>query len=102
MLAIMNKDDISHLASLARIRLSEDELAALPAELDSIVSYVSVVSEIAADDTDIEPQVGARYNVLRPDEVTNEPDEYTEAILNELPQREGRFMKVKKILSVDE
>lgn len=102
MLAGMNKEDVEHLASLARIRLSEVEKAALPAELDSIVSYVSAVSDIAATDTDAELQVGARYNVFREDIVTNEPNQYTDDILAEMPASEGRYMKVKKILSTDD
>lgn len=102
MLATMKQDDVQHLASLARIRLSEEELAALPAELDSIVSYVSAVQEIAAEEADMTPQVGAVHNVFRKDEVTNEPDQFTEAILREMPATDGRYMQVKKILTTDE
>ena len=98
----MKRADIEHLASLARIKLTENEMGRLPKELSSIVEYVSVVSDIAGDEADAAPQVGARYNVFRKDEVTNEPDEYTEAVLAEMPQTEGRYMKVKKILQVDE
>lgn len=102
MLPHMTRDEIAHLASLARIRLSEEELANLEGELSSIVEYVSVVSDIAGDDADAAPQVGAVYNVFRQDEVTNEPDQYTEDILAEMPATEGRYMKVKKILDVGE
>lgn len=102
MLPHMKREDIAHLASLARIRLSGAELDNLEGELSAIVEYVGVVSDIAADDADAAPQVGARYNVFRKDEVTNEPDQYTDDILAEMPQKEGRFMKVKKILDAGE
>jgi Asp-tRNA(Asn)/Glu-tRNA(Gln) amidotransferase C subunit len=46
--------------------------------------------------------VGARFNVFRADEVTNQPDQYTEALLAEMPQTSGRLMKVKKILTIEE
>ena len=98
----MKRADVEHLARLARIRLTESEMEELPAQLSSIVSYVGVVSDIAADDIDAKPQVGAVYNVFRQDEVTNEPDQYTKDILAEMPHTEGRYMKVKKILSTDE
>lgn len=98
----MKREEIAHLASLARIQLSEDEMERLPQELSSIVEYVSVVSDIAGDDADAAPQVGARYNVFRQDEVKNEPDQYTKDILAEMPETEGRFMKVKKILDTGE
>lgn len=101
MLGHMKKEDIEHLASLARIRLTEDEKGNLEKDLSSIVDYVSVISDLVADDVAEQPQVGVRHNVFRADEVTNEPNQYTEAILAEMPATEGRFLKVKKILQTD-
>jgi aspartyl-tRNA(Asn)/glutamyl-tRNA(Gln) amidotransferase subunit C len=94
----MLKEDVAHLARLARIELSETELEKLPEELSSIVSYVGVITDIAGDEVDSAPQLGARHNVFRADEVTNEADQYTADLLAEMPATEGRFMKVKKIL----
>jgi aspartyl-tRNA(Asn)/glutamyl-tRNA(Gln) amidotransferase subunit C len=94
----MKREDVAHLATLARIELSETELTKLEGELSSIVSYVSAITDIAGEAADTAPQLGARFNVLRPDVVTNEADEHTEVLLAELPSREGRYMKVKKIL----
>ncbi len=94
----MKREDVAHLAKLARIELSETELEKLPEELSSIVSYVGAVTDIAGDDADTAPQLGARHNVFRLDEVTNEADEYTADLLAEMPSTDGRYMKVKKIL----
>jgi aspartyl-tRNA(Asn)/glutamyl-tRNA(Gln) amidotransferase subunit C len=101
MLGHMKREDIEHLARLARIRLTEKEVEDLPGELSSIMAYVSVVSDIAADGA-VEPQVGARFNIFRKDEVTNQPDEFTKDIMAEMPSAEGRFLLVKKILQTDE
>lgn len=101
----MERADIVHLARLARLRLSEAEIDGFAKELPAIVAYVSAVTRIATDDAAAsvtEPTVGPLYNVFRPDIVTNEPDQYTEALLGELPRRSGRFMQVPKILSTDE
>ena len=94
----MNKEAVEHLANLARIRLSEKELERLPQELESIMSYVSTVTTIAGDEGTTEPLPGSRYNIFRSDEVTNQPDQYTEVLLAEMPDRKGRFLQVKKIL----
>jgi aspartyl-tRNA(Asn)/glutamyl-tRNA(Gln) amidotransferase subunit C len=94
----MKQEDIAHLGKLARIELSEAELQKLEGELSSIVSYVSVISDIASDDVDMTPQLGARHNIFRADEVTNEPNEYTADLLAQMPRSEGRYMKVKKII----
>lgn len=93
----MEKKDIEHLAKLARIELAEHEINSLAGDITDILGYVSAVSEITGD-TGTEKRVGATYNVFREDERTNESDEYTEAMLNEAPEREGRYVKVKKIL----
>lgn len=99
---MMKREDIEHLASLARIRLTEDELGKLETELSSIVEYVGVVSDIAANDADSAPQVGVRHNVFRDDETTNQPEQFTKDILAEMPKTDGRFLSVKKILQTDE
>lgn len=95
----MNREDILHLGELSRIALTDEEVANLETELSAIVDYVGVVNSIAADD--VAPQVGVRYNVLRDDVVTNEPDQYTADISAEFPNQQGRHLKVKKILSND-
>jgi aspartyl/glutamyl-tRNA(Asn/Gln) amidotransferase C subunit len=94
----MKADDTKHLATLARIELTENEVIAYTAEIAQIVEYVSVVSELAADTADAVPQVGVRYNVLRSDVITNEPEQYTASALREMPQTSGRHMLVKKIM----
>ena len=98
----MNREDIAHLATLARIELSEAELLKLEGELSSIVSYVGAITDITGDETDTAPQLGARFNVFREDEVTNIPGEHTEVLLAEMPHTEGKFMKVKKIIGATE
>jgi aspartyl-tRNA(Asn)/glutamyl-tRNA(Gln) amidotransferase subunit C len=94
----MNREDISHLATLSRIALTEEELSKLEGELSSIVSYVAVISDIAADIAGSTPEVGPLHNVFRPDVVTNTVGEHTKTLLAEMPQTEGAFLKVKKIL----
>jgi len=98
----MNREEILHLASLSRIRLTDDEIKKLETELPKIIDYVSIVSDIAGEDADIAPQVGARYNVLRKDEITNEPGQFTEDLLAEMPDTKDNFLKVKKILQTED
>jgi aspartyl-tRNA(Asn)/glutamyl-tRNA(Gln) amidotransferase subunit C len=96
----MKQEDVKHLAALARIELSPDEVESFTTEMSAILEYVSAIQDMAGDAASA-PQVGARYNVFRPDVITNEPDEYTKDLLAEMPKTEGRFMLVKKILNPD-
>lgn len=95
----MTIDDIRKLGTLARIALSPDEEKTLNQEIDAILEYVSVVKTIAGENTQAH-NVGARYNVLRTDEVTNMNGEYREQILAAMPKTDGDYLVVKKILNV--
>jgi len=98
----MTKEDILHLGRLSRIALSEAEVDAFTASIDSILEYVSVVQTMAGEHAETGPQVGVRYNVLRPDAITNEPGTAAPELLEAMPKREGRFLVVKKILNPSE
>ena len=93
----MQKKDIEHLATLSRIELTEKEKERLAGDITHILEYVSAVDEIVAE-TGIEKRVGALSNVMREDTDPHEPGMYTEELLNAAPERDGRYVKVKKIL----
>lgn len=97
----MKKEDIRQLASLSRIAVTDAEVDLFQAEIGSILDYVGQIKAMTSS-ADNNKKPGAVYNKMRADEVTHEPGTYTEAILRELPSREGKFMKVKKILATDE
>jgi aspartyl-tRNA(Asn)/glutamyl-tRNA(Gln) amidotransferase subunit C len=96
----MEKKDILHLARLSRIAISDEEAEAFTKEIDSVLSYVSVVDSITADSS-LTKKVGARFNMFREDVVTNEPESHTKALLAEAPKTKGRHLAVKKILQAD-
>jgi len=96
----MTKEEILHLGTLSRIRLSEAEVEKFKGEIDSILEYVSQVNELV-DDGHLEKKVGLVHNVFREDEVTNEPGSYSAALTAAFPEREGDYLKVKKILNLD-
>lgn len=99
---IMNKEDVKHLSHLARIELTEAETDGFAGEISAIIAYVEDVKDIISDkEEDLAPKVGVRFNVFREDEVTNEPDMYTNAILAEMPKTQDRYLVVKKILKTD-
>ena len=93
---MIEKDEVRNLAALARIELSEEEVSKLQEEFGAILDYVSELNEVAA--TEEEPQATGVYNVMRPDTNPHESGVFTEQLLEEMPQREGQYLKVKKIL----
>ncbi len=97
----MDKAQIQHLGTLARIKLTDNEVEKLATEISSVLDYVGAIDEVVKSG-ELKKEVGPVYNIFRTDEITNTPGEYTEALLKEAPDKEGRFVKVKKILNTDE
>jgi aspartyl-tRNA(Asn)/glutamyl-tRNA(Gln) amidotransferase subunit C len=64
----LSADEVRHVAMLARLAVTEEEVAALAPELNAILGYAEQVGEVAA--ADVEPTVHPYplENVLRPDE----------------------------------
>lgn len=94
----MKKEDVEHLAKLARIELRENEADTLAEDITSILGYVSEIEEITGN-TEGEKKVGVLYNVMREDVAPHDPDLYTDDLLNCAPERDGRYIKVKKIIA---
>ncbi|MBF0517627.1 MAG: Asp-tRNA(Asn)/Glu-tRNA(Gln) amidotransferase subunit GatC [Nitrospirae bacterium] len=96
MAANITQQDVTHIAALARMRLSADETAALGRQLSDILSYIEKLNEL--DTTDIEPtsHILPLQNVYRQDEI-EPPLPRQEALLN-APDKTERFYKVAKII----
>ncbi len=92
---MITKEDIKNLADLARIEIGDAEAEGLTTQIDSILGYVGQIKDSTLDLDRVIPKL---RNVMREDEITNEPDQYTEKLLKNAPARDGRLLQVKKIL----
>ena len=95
---MINVQDIENLASLARLKIDEEEKSQLVKEIDSILAYVDQIKKVSIVDAGAESRVGSVKNVVRQDEPMVLSAENRERILVEIPDREGDFVAVKKIL----
>lgn len=93
----MEIKDIEKLAKLARIELAEEEKTLYLKDIGAILGYVDQIKAVVARAGD-ERKAGELRNILRIDEVKNEAGLNTEDIVAEFPQKEGNYLKVKKIL----
>jgi aspartyl-tRNA(Asn)/glutamyl-tRNA(Gln) amidotransferase subunit C len=91
------KFDISHVALLANLTLSDEEKTKLEKQLEETVEYVKRLEEV--DTANVEPtsQVTGLENVTREDEVRASLSQ-AEALQNAKSTHKG-FFKVKGILS---
>lgn len=94
---MISKEDIKKLSDLARIDIPENEAEKLGSEIESILEYVSQVKEVAGEYSG-EVEVGALRNVWREDENPMPSGTYSKELIAEFPDKEGDYLKVKKIL----
>ena len=95
---MISKQEIEHIAKLARLDLTEEELKNYGSQLSDILNYIDQLKEV--DVTDVEPtaQITGLENILRNDEVNDWDKQEREASLEEAPELEDRQVKVKRIL----
>ncbi|WOC13468.1 Asp-tRNA(Asn)/Glu-tRNA(Gln) amidotransferase subunit GatC [Gordonia sp. MP11Mi] len=65
----ISRDEVAHLARLSRLALTDAELDQYADQLDSILTHVAQVAEVAAGDVPPTAHPADLQNVLRPDVV---------------------------------
>jgi aspartyl-tRNA(Asn)/glutamyl-tRNA(Gln) amidotransferase subunit C len=65
---VIDRDQVLHVAKLARLRLSDDEIGTMAGELSTILDHIEKIGELELDDVEPTSHVVALENVLRTDE----------------------------------
>jgi len=92
----IDKDTVTGIAKLARIRLEEAQADALVGELNNILSWVEQLSELDTEGVVPMTSVVERKLPLREDKVTD--GGYPEKILANAPQEAEPFFTVPKVV----
>lgn len=96
-MAKLSRDDVLHLASLARISLSDDEVEEFGEELSAILQYVEQLSSVDVSGLKPTNQVTGLTNVMRDDTVKDYG--YDPAtLLKNVPQVQSGHIKVKRMI----
>jgi len=90
---------VAHLADLARMKISPEEVERFQKELGSILDYVGALQKVDTTGLSREGSVGILRNVWREDISGTDGDR--EAILDEAPKREGDYVAVKKVIEYE-
>ena len=98
-MSALSRDDVAHLAGLARIDATEDELDRLAGQLAQILDAVDRVSEVAAADVPPMSHPLPLTNVTRPDEPR--PGLTADEALAGAPASELQRFRVPRILEED-
>jgi aspartyl-tRNA(Asn)/glutamyl-tRNA(Gln) amidotransferase subunit C len=94
----ISKQDVEHVARLARLALTDDEKNRYTAQLGSILGYIEKLNSV---DTEGVPPTAHPWpvaNVWREDHTERLQGLEREELLKNAPEREGPFFKVKKVI----
>ncbi len=92
----LTREEVQHVAHLARLEFSEEELERFTRELSQILDYMAKLSEL--DTTGVEPTYHALRleNRFREDQVR--PSFPPEEILENAPEKEGTSFVVPRVI----
>jgi aspartyl-tRNA(Asn)/glutamyl-tRNA(Gln) amidotransferase subunit C len=92
----LTEEQVRHVAKLARLKCSDEEIKGFTGQLGAILEYVAQLEKV--DTENVEPLAHCLpvHNVFRQDEV--KPSLSNDAALANAPQRDGEFFAVPKVL----
>ena len=94
----ISKEQVKHIAKLARIELTAKEEEKFSKELSSILVFIEKLNQVNTDKVEPILQIAGLENVVREDEPGQGDKKMVEKLLKEVPVRENNYIKVPKIL----
>jgi len=102
---MITREQVEHIAKLARIELTEEEKEKFTKELSSILDYFEKLNQVDTKKIESISQITGLSNIIRGDEIRSaESHAYRQAggirdkILKQVPNKKGDYYKVPKIL----
>ena len=98
---MINQEQVNHIAKLARIKLTKQEVKKFQKELSAILDYIKTLNEV--DVSKIEPTFHASEDfidektLIRPDKSESQPEEVVDELIKSAPDKKARHIKVKAI-----
>lgn len=92
----ITKKEVEHVAKLARLKFSDEELDKFSMQLDEILEYVNKLNELDTENVEPTAHIVPIHNVLREDEI--KPSMDRDKILMNAPDKENGCFKVPKVI----
>ncbi len=95
----LKKEQVKHIAELARLDVAEEELEKYSEQLTGILEFIEKLQEVNTDDVEPTAQVTGMENIFREDEVKEWDEKEVADSLEQAPDLEDGQIKVKRILA---
>ena len=95
---MLSEKDVKHIASLARIELTEQEVLRFQEELASVLEYFEILAEV--DVSQVEPMTHSvrMQNIYRKDAAKPQDVKAAEKLVKAAPKQQKGYVQVKPIL----
>jgi len=90
----LNKQEVEHIALLARLHLTEKEKEKFTKELSQVLEYIEILNEVDTDDVEPTYQVTGLANVYREDKVVGCSEEEMKDVRGQFPESKDGLLKV--------
>ena len=92
----VSKEEILHIANLARLNIEENEIEKYIENLEDILNFANIVNNAPIDGLDITIGANEAKNVFRKDEI--EVFEDNSSLLQNAPTQEQNMFKIPKVI----
>ena len=92
----LDRETVEHIAALARVGLTADEIERMRDQLSAVLDHISMLEEVDTSDIPPTAQVIELQNVLRDDVV--EPSLPLELVLRNAPRSQDGYIRVNAVL----
>ena len=93
---MISREDVEHVARLARLALTPDELERMRAQLNAILGHIDALKAVNTDGVEPTSHAVPVVNVLRDD--APQPSYPAEEMLRNAPDRAGSLFRVPRII----
>jgi aspartyl-tRNA(Asn)/glutamyl-tRNA(Gln) amidotransferase subunit C len=93
---MISREDVEHVARLARLALTSEELERMRTQLNAILVHIDALKAVDTDGIEPTSYAVPLVNVMRDDEP--QPPFPAEAMLGNAPDRAGEFFRVPRII----
>ncbi len=93
---ILSEDDVRHIARLAALRISDDEIRTMREQLSDILSHFNTLAEIDTEGVPPTGHTNDAHSVMRED--VKKPAMERDVTLANAPHVDGEFVRVKPVL----
>lgn len=95
---MLTYEEVKHVAQLARIHLTEEEITAFQTDLSKVLVFFKELETLNTDTEKVIGHITGRENEARPDHVSDASAETQDIIQKNFPESEEGYLKVRSVL----